>query len=289
MDEMQMSKPFAAGLLRNTLSMVRRALTPGVRLPSEKERRVLATLRSQSIRRELANRSAPPLEHEERQQLAYWRLWRSIRHAAGEAFPPEQLNPSVWEHVSLALSVVGDYNIAREEPGPYVDCLYRPVSDLPYPQSAIRRCCEFLIEISDAHPASIDDDRELLAIKRDVLGVALFSLDYFLDASADELPREKGDNLAYVQRRKLAAPAPQSKPGAGDLIITRTPGVTVLVNEVIGVGENDEWMVLTKSGASMQVRRSAASGSWEEVSVVAPAAASWLTLTPSAGVPRWAS
>ena len=285
-----MLKRFAAGLqgLRNSLSAVRGALTPGHRNPSDKERRVLATLRSQSIRRELDSRSAPPLEHEERQQLAYWRLWRSIRHAAGEAFPPETLNPSVWEHVSLALSVVCDYNDAREEPGPYVDCLYRPVADLPYPQSAIRRCSEFLIQIADANPASIDDDRELLTIKRDVLGVGLFSLDYFLDAPASELPREKAENLAYVQRLVLAAPVAQSKPSPGDVVITKRPGVTELVNEVIGVGENDEWVVLTKSGASMQVRRGAESGSWEEINEVAAGAASWLTLTPTAGVPRWA-
>ena len=192
---------------------------------------------------------------------------------------------------SLALSVVGDYNIAREEPGPYVDLSYRPVSDLPYPQSAIRRCCDS--RDPDFRRASGDHRRRSGAArdrsKWDVLGVALFSLDYFLDAPADELPREKAETWrtsiggSSLRRRR-------SRSQARVKSLSPEHGVSpYLVSEVIGVGEKDQLDGVTKSGASMQVRRNAESGNWEEVSVVAPAAASWLTLTPSAGVPKWAS
>lgn len=150
-----MWKWFAAMLenLRSWLRAVRRAATPGPRHPSDNERRIEATTQRESIRRVLAaDDLAAPLEHEERQQLAYWRLWRLIRPAETGAIPPETLDPSVSEHVDLALTVVGDYDAAREEPGEFADCLYRPVSELPYPQAAIRRCCEFLIRIADGGP-----------------------------------------------------------------------------------------------------------------------------------------
>lgn len=76
-------------------------------------------------------------------------------------------------------------------------CLYRPVSELPYPPAAIRRCCEFLIEIADTETGSSEQDHELLAKEREALGLALFSLDYFLDLPANEIPRRKLENLAY--------------------------------------------------------------------------------------------
>lgn len=302
-----MRKWFAAVLedLYASVWAVRRTMKPGVRYPTRKERRNIDTMRREGIRRELENHSAAPLEHEERQQLAYWRLWRSIQPAAGEGIPPKILDPSVSEHVTLALSVVGDYDAAREDPGAFADCLYRPVSDLPYPQAAIRRCCEFLISIADADPVagadpdagidpvadpdpdSLEVTHELLANEREALGLALFSLDYFLDSPANEIPRRKLDNLAYVRHKYPAGLTPLAKPRPGDMVIRSGSGMTEYVNQIIGVCDNDEWMVLTNSGASMQVKRSAELGKWDELKVIAPAAAAWLTLTPSAGMPSW--
>ena len=174
--------------LRLLPESISRAVTLGPRYPSEEERRIVARMKSEAIRRELANRSAEEHEHEERQQRAYWQLWRSIQSVPGETIPPEILDQSVPDHISLALSVVGDYDAAREEPGAFSDCLYRPVSDLPYPQGAIRRCCEFLIGIADGNPASFNGDHSQLVNERDALGVALFSLDYFLDLPASQIP-----------------------------------------------------------------------------------------------------
>jgi hypothetical protein len=264
---------------------ISRAVTLGPRYPSEEERRVVAMMKSEGIRRELANRSAAEHEHEERQQLAYWQLWRSIQSHAGETIPPEVLDRSVPDHISLAFSVVGDYDAAREQPGEFSDCLYRPVSDLPYPQAAIRRCCEFLIGIADGDAASFNGDHEQLVSERDALGVALFSLDYFLDMPASQVPRKRLENLAlehqYVPRSRPA------KPNPGDVVTRSGSLVTESVSEVIGLGDDDEWMVLTMSGASMQVVRGAEPGKWNEVKVIAPAEASWLTLTPPSGTPSW--
>jgi len=283
-----MLKRFARFLedLRLLPEAVSRAMTLGPRYPSEEERRMVARMKSDGIRRELANRAVAVEEHEERQQLAYWQLWRSIRSVAGETIPPEIFDRSVPDHVSLALSVVGDYDAARESPGAFSDCLYRPTSDLPYPQSAIRRCCEFLIGIADDDPASFEGDHEQLANERDALGVALFSLDYFLDLPASEIPRKKLENLA-LEHRYVFRSRQTAKPAPGDVVIRSGSHLTESVSEVIGVGDNDEWMVLTTSGASMQVVRSAEPGKWDQVNVVAPAEASWLALTPTNGTPTW--
>ena len=272
--------------LRLLPESISRAVTLGPRYPSEEERRVVAMMKSEAIRRELANRSAEEHEHEERQQLAYWQLWRSIQSVAGETIPPEVLDQSIPDHISLALSVVGDYDAAREEPGAFSDCLYRQVSDLPYPQGAIRRCCEFLIGIADGDPASFNGDHAQLVSERDALGVALFSLDYFLDLPASQIPRKKQENIAlehhYISRLRQSA-----KPSPGDLVTRSGALGTESVSEVIGLGDNDEWMVLTSSGASMQVVRANEPGKWDEVKVIAPAEASWLTLTPPSGNPTW--
>jgi hypothetical protein len=245
----------------------------------------VAAMHRLSIRRELENRSAAAVEHDERQRLAYWRLWRLIRPAESIAIPPEVLDPSIPEHVTLALSVVGDYDAAREEPGAFAECLYRPVSDLPYPQAAIRRCCEFLISIADAETESSDDNQALLARERDALGLALFSLDYFLDLPVDEIPRRKLENLEYVKHQYLAGSTSPAKPRQGDAVMRSGSGQTDYVDQVIGVSENDEWMVLTTTGASVQVVRNAQSARWDELKVVVPAAASWLNLTPSSETP----
>jgi len=45
------------------------------------------------------------------------------------------------------------------------------------------------------------------------------------------------------------------------------------VAEVVGLGANDEWIVLTISGSSIQVVRNAEPGKWDEVSVIASAPA----------------
>ncbi|HYN80132.1 MAG TPA: hypothetical protein VES88_01410 [Gemmatimonadaceae bacterium] len=283
-----MSNFFAAMLERlRSLPVVSDAGGRVPHYPSDEERRIIATLQGQGIQRELATRSAAAVEHDERQELEYWRLWRLIRPADTGAIPPKALDPSVPEHVTLALTVVGEYDAAREEPGAFADCLYRPVSELPYPPAAIRRCCEFLIGIADTETASSDEDHELLAKEREALGLALFSLDYFLDLPANEIPRQKLENLAYGRRESLAQAQSPLKPGAGDVVVRNGSGATDYVSEVIGVGDNDEWMVLTSSGSSMRVVRSEQPGQWDEVQVIAPAAASWLTLTPSGGTPSW--
>lgn len=225
-------------------------------------------------------------EHDERQQLAYWHLWRLIRPVDAAAMPPSVLDPSVPEHVTLALTVVGDYDAAREEPGAAADSLYRPVSELPYPPSSIRRCCELLIRIAEGEAGSSSDDREMLEKEREALGLALFSLDFFVDGRPSDIPQK---NLAKGKHESVADSMPPIKPCDGDVVIRSGSGETDYVSEVIGLGDNEEWIVLTSSGSSIQVVRNAETGEWDEVNVIAPALARWLTLTPSGGTPSWDS
>ena len=151
----------------------RRSMASG---PSESERRIVATMHRDSIRRELANRSAAAQVHEDRQEQAYWQLWRLVRSAHVGAIPPQILDASVPDHVTLALSVVADFDEAREEPGSFAESLYRPVSSLPYSPAVIRKCCEFLICIADSPATSFGGDRDLLLKERDALGLAAVRL-----------------------------------------------------------------------------------------------------------------
>ena len=237
------------------------------------------------VRGETPTALTPAEEHDERQQLAYWHLWRLLRPADAAAMPPSQLDPSVPEHVTLALTVVGDYDAAREQPGAAADSVYRPVSELPYPAASIRRCCELLIRIADGEAGSSRDDRELLESEREALGLALFSLDFFVDGRPTRIPRE--NNLGNGKHESLPA-VPTVKPCDGDVVIRSGSRATDYVSEVIGLGDN-EWIVLTRSGSSIQVVRNAKTGEWDEVNVIAPAPARWLTLTPSGGTPSWES
>src|SRR6185369_13101451 len=112
------------------------------------------------------------------------------------------------------------------------------------------------------------------------------SLDHFLDLPASQIPRKKQENIALEHRfiSRLRQPV---KPSPGDLVTRGESRVKESVSEVIGVSDSDEWMVLTSSGASMQVVRGKEPGHWDEVNVIAPAEASWLTLTPPSGNPTW--
>lgn len=259
-------------------------ITPGPRILSASERQVLATLQRDGIKRELANRAAASRAHEEKQRHAFNRLWRTVRSPADDLTPPAVLRPSSPSDVDLALTVVGDFDAAREEPGPFAECLYRPAADLPYPEQEIRRCCEFLIDIADSPPASFAGNHELLAKERDALGIALFSLDYFLDLPAAEIPRQKMQNLAFARRHNGAWFAPLAKPRRGERIVNSSKG-TDYVEQVLGLADNEEWMVLTESGAAVRVRSGPTSKEWIEVQEVAPVTADWLDLTPPSGLP----
>ncbi len=226
-------------------------------------------------------------EHDERQQLAYWHLWRLIRPVDAAPMPPSILDATAPAHVTLSLTVVGDYDAVRETPGVPTDGLYRPVSDLPYPPASIRRCCEFLIAIAEGDTAASKSDRELLQNEREALGLALFSLDFFGDGRPSDIPRQ--NNLADGSQHSVPEPMAATKPCEGDVVMRSRSGETDHVSDVIGLGDNEEWIVLTRLGASIQVVRNAKTGEWDEVNVIAPAPARWLTLTPSGGTPSWES
>lgn len=250
---------------------------------SEDERCVLATMHSESIHRELLHRSEEAGRYRERQKSLYDRLWMSINGAGTESAPPQALDSSIPSHIAFAVNVVGDYDADRERPGVFADCLYRPCSDLPYPHEEIRRCCEFLISIAETVPGTSGDERDAIAAERDALGVALFSLDYFLDLPAGEIPRKNAQNLAFVKRRHKGIPEAPLKPRPGDVVARSVAGAeTECVNQVIGIGQNDQWIVLTSSLTPMRVRHNAELSRWEQVEVIAAAAASRLKITPSA-------
>jgi hypothetical protein len=256
--------------------------------PTDAERRVVAEIKLEGIRRAIAERDAVPAPSVPRAEPAdprvdaYRRLWRSVRGSISDLVPPASLDASVPEHLTFALAVVGDYDAAREDAGVFADCLYRPASQLPYPSDGIRSCCELLIRIADAdrgHAA----DRQLLLEEREALGLALFSLDYFLEVPAEEIPRQKLENLD-LRQRYLARSQESTKPHQGD-VVCRCDGLhTDTVADVIGLSDKNEWMVLTGNGSSVQVVRGPQPGQWDEVKEIVAAAVSWLKLTPPTGI-----
>jgi hypothetical protein len=254
--------------LFRTLGRERRADHAAALAASDIAQRV-AQMKAEDIRRQLANHTEDLQPHEELQQTAYWQLWRSIRSPHLSTIPPAIFDGYVAEHVSLAMAVVGDYDAVREKSDSpsESDLLYRPVASLPYPKDVIRRCCEFLIQLAESAARSSNSDFAMLANERDSLGLALFSLDYFVDSPLKEESR-------VIE-----------KPQTGDVVARRGTDEPDEIDQVIGVAAENEWMVLTKSGASMQVTRTSLRRVWEEVTVVAPANASWLTLTPPHGMP----
>jgi len=249
------------------------------RFLTEEDRRNLYSMQTNSVRRELEKRGEEVRQDEDRQGVRYRMRWQSLGPASGGDRPPRELDPAIAEHVTFALTIVGDYDAAREQAGAFEEALYRPVSDLPYPREAIRKCCEFLIRIADGQLASPHRDRTFIAEERDALGVALFSLDYFIEMPAGEIPRDKQENLAFVKRRYVPGTQPPPKPRAGDRIQTRVPGETDKIEQVIGLGQDDRWMVYASSGAPLQIVHNSEMNMWEEVDEIAPATASWLKLT----------
>jgi len=262
---------------------VRRSTTVSPSPPDDRVRRVA----QERVRSAAPTALTPAEQDDERQQLAYWHLWRLMRPVDAAPMPPSILDGSVPEHVTLALTVVGDYDAVREKPGALTDGLYRPVSDLPYPPASIRRCCEFLIAIAEGEVPASKSDRELLENEREALGLALFSLDFFGDGRPTDTTHQ--NDLANGKQNGLSGPTAVKKPSEGDVVTRSRSGETDYVGDVIGLGDNDEWIVLTRSGSSIQVVPNAKTGEWDEVNVIAPAPARWLTLTPSGGTPSWES
>lgn len=250
---------------------------------SETERKALTTMQSDSIHRELLNRGEATRRYQERQKVLYEQLWGSIGGPTNEGSPPRTLNSLIPAHVRFAANVVGEYDAERERPGVFADCLYRPSSDLPYPQDEIRRCCEFLISIGDLTPIDAGYELEAIAGERDAFGVALFSLDYFVDLPAGEIPRRNAQNLAFIKRKSQVMTTASAKPQPGDVVAGMGVGEEECVNQVIGVGDNDQWIILTSSQTPRQVVHNAELSRWDQVEVIASAAASWLRLTPPAG------
>ncbi len=265
-----------------------RKFRPGPRYVSVGERQLLANMHGESIRRELTSRAVAANEYGERQRLAYVNLWalgQPVDRAA--TAPPEDFDLNVPEHVTFALAVAAEYDAVRESSAAFVDCLYRPVSDLPYPQAEIRRCCEFLIAIADRDAPSFGGDHELLVRERDALGFALFSLDHFLDLPASDIPRQKLQNLAYVNQRYVDRANPTVTPKPGDVVLIGGSGFAESIEQVVGACDSSGWMVVTASGLPVEVTPGAERGTWNQVKVIAPAAANWLSLTPPAGMSAW--
>lgn len=249
------------------------------RVLSDQDRRDLYSMQTDSVRRELGKRLDEVRQYQDRQRVRYRMRWQALRLASGGDEPPRDFDPAVAEHLTFALSVVGDYDAAREDAGAFADCLYRPASDLPYPRDAIRTCCEFLIRIAEGASHSPHRDLAFIANERDALGIALFSLDYFLDTPASEIPREKQENLAFVKRRYVPGTKATAKPRAGDRVVTRIPGETDRIDQVIGLDHEDRWMVYASSGAPLQIVHNAELNVWEEVAEIAPAVAPLLKFT----------
>jgi hypothetical protein len=240
-----------------------------LRLRTTGNRKQWIDMQAESIRRELSERTQEA-GATERREKAYQRLWLTLSPALAERQPPKRLNPLVKEHVELAMHVVGDYDTTLQNPGEFADSLYRPSSDLPYPTDAIRQSCEMLIGLADGTYPSLHHDRDTLAAEREVLGSALFFLDYFLDVDASNIPRERIQNLAVANKKYRTKLEARPHPMPGDVVVGGIEENSC-VSQVIGVDSDGQWLVSGATGVPLQIVYNQRSQQWNQVRILTPA------------------
>jgi len=80
-----------------------------------------------------------------------------------DACLPESLDQKDTLHNKFAEKIIQDYGGVMANPGKYAKCMYKPVSQLPYPKAYIKKVCQFLCkQIKSKHsnweqPANTDE------------------------------------------------------------------------------------------------------------------------------------
>lgn len=111
-----------------------------------------------------------------------------------EAYFPESFDPEDPLHDKFAEKIVQDYGGVMANPGKYANCMYKPVSQLPYPKGYIKNACQFMCkQLRSEHrnwgrPANVDE------IIRSI-GVIEANLPNFIKIAEADLPTDTRENL----------------------------------------------------------------------------------------------
>jgi len=118
---------------------------------------------------------------------------REVR-SGEDAYFPESFDPKDPLHDKFAEKIVQDYGGVMANPGKYAKCIYKPVSQLPYPKAYIKKACQFLCkQMRSEHPnwerpANTD---EML----NNIGAIEAFLHNFIEIPEAELPTDTRENL----------------------------------------------------------------------------------------------
>jgi hypothetical protein len=111
-----------------------------------------------------------------------------------DAYFPESFDTQDLLHDKFAEKIVQDYGGAVANPGKYAKCMYKPISQLPYPKYFIKKACQYLVrQLQSEHtnwerPANAD---EMI----NNIGAVEALLPSFIEIAEADLPTDTRENL----------------------------------------------------------------------------------------------
>lgn len=133
-----------------------------------------------------------------------------------------------FDDVLLLDQIRRDYGeVISDRENSFASCMYRPTSHLPYPKATIRTALQTLLDYVEGRKDSLFLEPEIRTRKTaETIGVALASLDTFIDVPESDLPRDPIQNLrvgatiAAESRTSAASPTNPWLMGAVFLLVS---------------------------------------------------------------------
>lgn len=120
-------------------------------------------------------------------------LDRNIRDNEGAYFP-ESFDPNDPLQDKFAEKIVRDFGGVMGNPGKYEKCLYKPISQLPYPKEYISRACQHLCKQLESDNPSWEKPEGVEDFVRNIRAIEVF-LPNFINVPEADLPTDTRENL----------------------------------------------------------------------------------------------
>lgn len=120
-------------------------------------------------------------------------LDRDIRDNEGAYFP-ETFDTNDPLQDKFAEKIVRDFGGVMGNPGKYEKCLYKPISQLPYPKEYISRACQYLCAQLESDNPSWGKPENVDDVVRNIRAIEVF-LPNFINVPEADLPTDTRENL----------------------------------------------------------------------------------------------